>query len=154
MGRMYVATFAGVSVSAVQDLFELTLPATCVVQIHRAEITNDASETSEQLPIQLRRGVGSTSGSGGSTATPAKLGGTGDPASTVTVEINNTTVMSAGTITTLARRGFNVLSGWLYAPTPEERIVLSPSERLSVHLPTAPSAAITLSGEVVFEELG
>lgn len=154
MGRMYTGVFEGVAVTVIQDLFELTVPATVAVILHRVRITNDAGETSEQLPVRLRRGVGATSGSGGSTPTPAKHV-TGDAASGCTLEANNTTVMSAGTITTVGRAGENIVgSFYRYEPTPEERIVLAPSERLVVHLPTAPGASLTLSGEITFEEIG
>lgn len=153
MGRIYVATFEDIAVSAVQDLFELVAPATGVVVVHRCEIGNESSETSEQLAIRMVRGY-TVSGSGGGAVTPVPLQ-SGDPAADSTVERNNTTVANTGTAVTLGRRTFNLVGGgWLYEPTPETRIVLAPSERLVFHLPVAPSAAVDLSGELVFEEIG
>lgn len=156
MGRMYSALFEGVSVSAVQDLFELVAPTDAAVVVHRVEISQDGSETSEQLPIRMVRGEGSvTSGSGGSTPTARPLA-KGDAAFGGTVEANNTTRMVAGSgaLIPLARRAWNVLDRFLFTPTPEERIVISPGDRLTVELPVAPAAALTMSGEIVFEEIG
>lgn len=157
MSRMYVATFDGVSVSVAQDLFEVVAPADAVVRIHSIDVSNEASETSEQLAIRLRRGEGTvTSGSGGSTPTPEPLSN-GDPAFGGTVEANNTTAMVVGTgaIKEMGRYGYNIVGGgFSWVPTPECRIDISPSDRLVVNLPTAPGAALTMSGVIVFEEIG
>lgn len=154
MRGMYSAVFAGVSVSVAQDLFELTASADTPIIIHRIEIGQDTDETSQQSVIKLTRSTsGSTSGSGGSTATPVKLGGTGDVAADTVVEINNTTALSGGTSVQIGRRSFNWLNGFVFAPTPEERPTISCGERFTVNLPTAPSSALTVSGEIVFEEM-
>lgn len=157
MGRMYVATFDAVSVSAVQDLFEIVAPSDAVVRIHSIDISNEVSETSEQLAIRLRRGEGAvTSGSGGSTNTPEPTSN-GDPAFGGTVEINNTTPMVAGSgaIKEFGRYGYNVVGGgFSWVPTPECRIDISPGDRFVVNLPTAPTSALTMSGVVYLEEIG
>lgn len=154
-GRMYSAVFSGVTVSAAQDLFELLAPSTAAIVIHGVSITQDTSETSEQLPFTIKRIPATvTSGSGGGTATPRRMA-PGDAASGATVEINNTTrASSSGTIEILRRRAENILNGvhWLF--TPEERIVVPPSGTVIVGLETAPAAALTMSGEIVFEEIG
>lgn len=153
MGRMYVASFSGVAVSAQVDFFELNVPSDAVVIVHRAAITDDTGETSEQAAVSWIVGH-ATSGSGGSTPTPVPLN-TGDAAFGGTVETNNTTIASTGTTTVLGRQGFNYVgSGYQYTPTPEERLVLSPSARLVLRLASAPGASRTLSGEIVFEEIG
>ena len=156
MGRIYTAPFQGVAIAAAQDVFELLCPADCVIVLHRCEITDETSETSEQGVILMRRGTGSvTSGSGGSTITPAPMH-FGDAASGATIERNNTTAMAVGTgvLTTIAAAGFNWLNGFLWAPTPEERIYISPDQRFAFNLVNAPGASRTCSGVLVFEELG
>lgn len=154
MGRMYSAVFEGISVSAVQDLFEL-LPATnkpCV--IHEIHISQDSGETSEQLPVRVRRLPATvTSGSGGASVTPTPLN-SADAAAGAVVERNNTTQATTnGTAVTLRRRGDNVLAGWSWVFTPEARPVIKQGEALIVELPTAPGSALTMSGELIFEEL-
>jgi len=156
MGRIYSAPFEGIAVSAVQDVFEILCPSDAVLCLHRAEVSDETSETSEQAVILIRRGVGAvTSGSGGSTITPAPLQ-LGESASGATVERNNTTpmVVGSGTLTTLDSRAFNWLNGYLWAPTPEERIYISPGDRVAFNLVNAPGASRTCSGVLVFEELG
>lgn len=154
--NMYSAVFEAVAVSAAQDLFALT-PSTRSVVVHRVEVGQDASETSEVLPIRLRRGIGATAGSGGSAVTPARLRppGTGT-AATCGVVRNNTTEATAGggSLTTVLRRSFNAVTGFVSDPAPEQRIVVNPGETLVVNLPTAPGAALTMYGEIVFEEIG
>lgn len=159
MGMMYTAQFNGVAVTAQQDFFELLAPADCVVYVHMIQLTQttelgDAGE--EQLAILLKRGVGSvTSGSGGSTPTPAKLE-SGFAAAGSTVEANNTTkmVVGSGTITTIEPDSWNVRAEKVWLMPPELRIILSPSERLTVELGTTPADSITMNGVIKFEEVG
>lgn len=149
MGNMYAAVFEQVSVSAIQDLFEIVAPSDAAVIIHGCYISQSASETSEQLPILVHRA--STSGSAGSTPTPSPLE-VGAPAAGSTVEANNTTQGTEGTF--IHAEGFNVLNGWMWMPTPECRPVLSPIGRLVVELQVAPAAALTMNGVLLFEEIG
>ena len=152
MGRMYSATFEEVAVTAVQDLFELVAPADSAVILHSVSISqsSDAGDAqSEMLNLLYHRG--STSGSLGTTVTPAPLN-LGDAAFGGTCEANNTTQSTEGTI--LRAENFNVLAGYLWQPTPEERIVISPSGRLIIELQTTPADSLTMSGTIVFEEIG
>jgi len=156
MGMLYTGQFNGVAVTAQQDLFELTAPSDCVVLIHWIELSQttefgDAQE--EELLILIKRGVGTTSGSGGSAPTPAKLE-SGFAAAGSSLEVNNTTKMTGGTITTITPGSWNIRQERLWVYTPEVRIVLSPSERLTVELATTPADSITMNGEMKFEELG
>jgi len=149
---MYSAVIEGVSVSAAQDLFALT-PVGHAIRVHRIEVDQDTSETSEVLPIRVRRGIGATAGSGGSAVTPNRLK-SGATAATTTVARNNTTAATAGSgsLLTLVRRSFNVVTGWVYGSTDHETITVVPGETLVVNLPTAPGAALTISAEIIFEE--
>lgn len=152
MGLMYSVVFEEVAVTAAQDLFEINAPADAVVAIHSVRISqsSDAGDSaSEQLNIIYH--LGSTSGSGGSAATPRGLQ-TGNPAAGSTVEVNNTTQSTEGNI--LHADCFNVMAGYQHIMTPEERIILSPSDRLIIELQTAPADSLTMSGTVVFEEIG
>lgn len=156
MSRMYTAVFEGVSVSVAQDFFEIVAPADAAVRIHRVLITQDTSEITEQAVCKLVRGEGSvTSGSGGSTPTARPIS-KGDAAFGGTVEANNTTKMAVGTgaLMVMHREGWNFLSGFDFRPTPEERLDISPSDRFTVELVTAPSSAIAMSGTIVWEEIG
>lgn len=159
MSRFYTAVFKSISVTAVQDLFEILAPADGIVVIHSWELSQttevgDAAE--EQLLITCNRGVGSvTSGSGGGTVTPQPIHD-GDPAFGGTVERNNTTIMAvgSGTLEELEVHAWNVRVPYEKIYTPETRPTISPSVRWTLELETAPGDAITMHGMVIFEEIG
>lgn len=151
MGRIYTASISEVAVSAAQDLFELTAPSTGMVRILSARWgqSSDAGDAAaELLPWNLTRYA--TSGSGGSTPTPAPHS-VGHAASGVTVEANNTT--QGGTPTVVLSDCWNVQAGYLYQPPPEEMVTIPPSGILAIEFPSAPADSITVSGSVTFEEL-
>lgn len=153
MGRMYTAVLDALSVSAVCELFNIIAPADSVVVIHEICITQDTSETSEQLPLNVFRTATDQSAKG-SANTPAPLN-VGDAAFGGTVRTNVLTADTFATETTmLMRNSQNVLNGWHILPTPECRIVLSPSAKLCIKLDAAPAAATPFSGYVMFEEIG
>ena len=153
--RVYTATFSGVSVAAAQDLFELTVGAAVAAKLLEVHITQDASEVSEQLPVTIKFIPATvTSGTGGASVTPRRTS-RGDAAATCTVERNNTTrATSSGTIEEIRRLSENVLNGWHWVFTPETALELPPSGVVVVGLETAPGAALTMSGEIVFGEIG
>lgn len=151
---MYSVTFSAVAVSAQSDLFEVVSAAAGLVYIHGYELfqTSDHGDAqAEGLQLLWVRGH-SSSGSGGSAATPVKQN-TIDPAAGSTCEVNNTTIASSGTTTTYAAGGWNVQAGTgPYFWSPETRPVLRNSERGVLRM-SAPADAITLSGTIYFEEL-
>lgn len=158
MGRMYSASFAisSVAASASIDFVEIAAPATAVVVIHEIHITQDTLEVSEQLPVSIIRvPTTATSGSGGASVTPRKIGGVLDAAAASTVEAGNTTLATtSGTLETIRRAAENILNGWHWVFTPETRIVVPPSGMVVVRLITGGTAAMPVSGELVFEEIG
>jgi hypothetical protein len=158
MGRMYSIPFAAVAVTAQQDFFEITAAAGKPVIVHSIEIeqsteVGDAME--EGLSILLKRGTSATTSGSGGTAditTPAVC--SGDAADGMTVDINNTTKMSGGTILTLRAWNWNVRIPFFKVFTPETRPVIAGGERLTVELATTPADSITVSGTMMVEELG
>ncbi len=164
MGRMYTGRVAAVNLPATNafDVFELVAPADSVVVIHsivfgQSGTADFGDAQAEGLPMELIRLSGSTtSGSNGTTPTPAPHS-FGDPAFGGTLEASNTTVavVNTGVLTTIRSEAFNVQAGYQYLPTPEERIVLSPSQSLVVRIPVGPADAIaTTYASITFEEVG
>ena len=156
-GQIYTASVSAVAVSAVQDLFEILCPSDAVLEILELGIgqSSDAGDSEEEVLLTTLRMVSGapTSGSGGSTPTPAphNLGGA---ASGCTVEANNTTQLSGGTNTVLRPWIINVRIPDSLIFIPENRIYISPSTRFLWELETAPAEAITLSAHVTWRELG
>lgn len=151
-GRMYTAAFEEVAVTAAQDLFEIVAASDAVVVIHGFDFgqSSDAGDAeSEQLSIIVHRG--STSGSGGSSVTPAPRA-LGDAAFGGTVEANNTTQATEGTI--LDAYTFDAIVGIEKVFTPSDFIIISPSGRVVIELQTTPGDSLTMSGRVTLEEIG
>lgn len=158
MGRIYIAQFSAVAITAVQDLFEVLAPSDSVVIIHGWNIfqTTDTGDAAEEiLRLQTVRGVGATGGSGGTTPT-IQPRDDGDAAAGVVVEANNTTRMTAGggSLETLEQYGWNVRIPLQVIYTPETRPIISPSDYWTLELPAAPADSITVSGMIIFEEIG
>jgi hypothetical protein len=104
-GRMYSINFADISVSASQDLINITATANMAFKIHRIELGQRSLTAWESKPVKLIRLPATvTAGSGGSAVTPRPLNN-GDSAATVTARANDTTpATTGGTATTLMAR--------------------------------------------------
>jgi len=154
-GQIYTAVFENVTVTALQDLFEIIAPADAVLEILRWKISQEESETSEQLGFKTAMAAGGyTTGSGGTTPTPGKIM-TGDPTSGSTAKANNTTeaIAGGGSLVTIERYGENVLNGveWIYLP--EDRPIISPTDAFIIGLMVAPTS-LEMSGTIVWREMG
>lgn len=155
MGRVYTSVFQAVAVTAAQDLLSLLASASVPLKLISARIgqSSDAGDAQDELlRVRIRRGM-TTVGSGGTTpamnAVDPVLGGT----ATATCRANDTTAASGGTIVEMLEDTFNVRSGWIYMPVPEERIICAVSTRLAINLVAAPTDSLTMSGTIVWEEL-
>lgn len=154
--RDYSVTFTGVAITVAQDLFEVLAGSNkplAVLGFSLAQTTEVGDAQDEHLLVLLKRGLADvTSGSGGSAATivPKLHGAT---ASVATVEANNTTKMTGGTIVTLGAFQWPVRRGLVhFFPPGQEPIVLS-GHRLTLELNGAPADSITVSGTLWLREL-
>ncbi len=154
MSRVYSIEFAGVAVSAVQDLLAIYTGASKAARLHSMVLGQITGTTVANLRVSLKRLPPTvTSGSGGTAPTPQLLN-PGDAAATVTARANDTTqATTTGTVAVLVADVFNTINGWLFMPPPEDRPVVGLSSALVLSLDTAPGAAMTMSGTMTFEEL-
>lgn len=153
--RTYAVTFSAVSVSAAQDLFELTAASNKPIEIVGIELgqSSDAGDAQDEvLQISIVRG-NTTSGSGGSGPTPAPLVAS-DASSGFGCEVNNTTVASGGSPVTLHTGCWNVRAGYInWFPEGCRPSTNSTGSTLCVRM-TAPADAITMSGTLFVREFG
>jgi len=153
MSRMYTANMSSIAIAAASELFFIEAPADLVIRIHEIKITQDASETSEQLPLKIYR-TATDQGAVGTEVVPAPLS-VGDAASTALIR---SAILVADTFATpgvmLLAESQNMLNGFHILPTPETRIDISPGAYLVIKLDAAPAASLNISGYVVFEEIG
>jgi len=153
MSRIYAAVMNSVAIAAAAEVFYIKAPTDSVVRVHEVKLTQDDSETSEQLPIRMYRTATDQSAKGTS-ITPSPLS-EGDSAFGGTVRSN---ILTAATFATpgdaLVADSQNILNGWHYLPIPEARIDISPGDGFVVKLNAAPSASLNFSGYVILEEIG
>ena len=157
-GRIYTAAFAPTSQTATTDAFELIAASLGMIGLRRIRLfqTSDVSDAEdEQLQIIIKRGAGSTSGSGGTTVTPAPKD-VGMVASSTLVEVRNTTIAVAGggSLTEVDRMGWKVIGeGMLWVPADGEEWIVEPGGEFVINVP-APADALVIGGRIEFEELG
>lgn len=150
MGRMYTVMMDQQSISASGDLLQIAPGAGKPIKIHRMMLSQHADETSQHLAVDLVKAT--TDGSGGTSVTAAP-NTSGTPAAGTTCLRQNSTP-AAGTITKYYKRGDNALNGWDYDPTAEEMFEVASSDVAVVRLLDSPTAALTMTCVIIFEELG
>jgi hypothetical protein len=133
-------------VATARTLVQYNASATNIGVVLRAWVSQNLSETSTQEEVEIQRVTTAGTGTAGNLRALATYG-----AALGTTTVNHTAEGTAGD--SLIREGFNILNGWLWVPTPEERIVVPPSGRVVLKFPVAPASA-TWSAGLVVAELG
>lgn len=156
MGRFYSIPLVPTAFTTAVDAFEIVASTGKPFVVHEVILGQDTEfgdAQAEVLNVLFKKGIGSTSGSAGSTVTPMKHL-TNDAAAGPTVEVMNTTQAAAGggSLTTFRSEMFNVALGLQYLPPPEQRLTFLPAEAFVVSV-TVPADSVTLTGSVIIEEL-
>lgn len=156
-GHIYSSNVGGVAVSVAQDFFEILAPAGVPFLLHSVRLSQDSDFADAQAELLrvtiIRVNVTVTSGSGGTTTTERPHSPASPGSSMTSVEANNTTeATSSTTLDTIVEDAFNVQAGWLYLPTPEERILFAPSTACVIGIPIAPTDSLDMTGTVTWEE--
>lgn len=154
MSRMYTVHLAPTAITVAADLFEIAPASNKPTRIHSMQLyqTSDVGDSQEEIiGIALVRG-NATSGSGGSSATPAPLNST-DPAAGATCEVANTTAASTGTAVTPWSAGWNVRIPTPQVWTPETQVWCNNGDsRIVLRMLAAPTDPLTIGGSITFEE--
>lgn len=155
MPRNYVVTFEGVTVTAAQDLIQLTGAAGKIIRPIRAWVKNTDTTLATAQMLQTRcrfLPATVTPGSGGSTPAIGKVD-PGDAAASFTALANNTSkATTGGTAVVLDEGGDHIFSG--YDNTFNVRTPIGPSEAFVFELLSTVSGTVHLSGGVLVEEIG
>lgn len=139
------------------DIFELLTASGKPAVIFGWELgqTSEVGDAQEEmLTLVMKRVTGApTSGSGGGTSTFIQQQ-PNDTAPGVTLETGNTTKLTGGTSTELARFSWNVRNTVLYMPAPEMRVVIDAGTRCVLELATTPADSISaIQGWISVAEL-
>ena len=131
---VYSVTMQNQTIIASSDMVVLRTASTVTsrastVEILRAWCSQNATETSEQLGIQLALQASAFGTFTSTTPTPHFVGGpasglTGSTSVAAASAGTDASSNSGGSKTPIVYDGFNNLNGWLWVPTPEERIIV------------------------------
>ena len=128
------------------------------ISILRAWCNQGATETSEQLGIQLCLQASAFGTYTAATPRPHFIGGkiSGIVGATTGAEGTagvDASANAAGTKTEIIAEGFNNLNGWSYIPTPEERIILPPDTAIVLAMIGTASVLSNWYAGITYEEI-
>ena len=157
MPRVYRVMFTGVTVSAAQDLVQITGATGKMMRILRAWVgcPDTTLATGQDLSLRCRFLPATvTVGSGGTTGITPSKNDPGDAAcSSTTCATNNTTkATTSGTAVVLDADACHLFQG--YNKRFESPPTIGPSEGFVFELLSTVSGTVTLSGGVELEEIG
>lgn len=151
MGRLYKISHEAVAVAGAISIMQLKAGASNICKIHRVWVSQTASTTSAMVRIQLLR---KTAAATVTAFTPLLLD-TGDSAAKSVGGTSATGITASAEGTdgdVLVNDTFNALTGWLYLPVPEERIIVPAAGFFAVKFPVNP--VLTINAGIIFEEIG
>lgn len=151
-GGVYAAYMEAVSVSGAITLVQVKAGSAVSIELLRAWVSQSGSTTSAMQRIRiLRKSAAATVTS----FTPVRLSGGATADSAGGTSATGTNASNEGTDgDVLVPDAFNVLNGWLWLPTPEERIIAAPGTILALVFPAAPGSALTVTAGMIFREFG
>jgi hypothetical protein len=142
------------SSDAALEIFSILNAADMTIEIlscHLGQTNLEGDAAAEMLGVNLSRFTG-TQGATGSTDPTARAMMTGFP-SNIGTAIEAGVTNTSATQTLLEEQSFNLQAGWDYAPIPEERWWLSPSEGFVIAIP-APTGSVDWVGTFRWMEYG
>ena len=150
-GLMYTSSFTATTQTGSRDLFDVIVATPDIFILHSVRIGQRGLEgdaLAEMLEIKIQRAAAVGAGTA-NTPRPHMLG---SPVASSTVVTN---AALAAAPTAIITDVFNLQAGWLYLPTPEERIVVTGTATDDVLVVTieAPAATTEWSGSMTFEEI-
>jgi len=163
MGAIYSVVMNNQTIIASSEMVTITA-ATAVtsrahtIRILRAWCSQGANETSEQLGVQICSQVTAFGTFTATTPTPMFLGGAasgiaGGTAQAAATSGTDSSANAAGTKVVLIADSFNNLNGWLWVPTPEERIWVTAGQTITLAMVGTATALGNWTAGMVFEEL-
>lgn len=129
-----------------------------VIELLRAWASQIGTEESDQLGITVGIKASAFGTYTSTTPTPLYIGGnaSGIVGGTAGAEGTSGTDASAeggGSVTTLWSEGFNNVGGWLWVPTPEERIIVPADTAVILKLIGTPSTLTGWCAGIAYQEL-
>jgi len=129
-----------------------------ILEIHRAWCSQIGTETSEQLGIILGQKVTAFGTYTSTTPAPHQTGGAasgiaGGTAGAAATAGTDASAEGAGAVTVTIEEGFNNLNGWLWVPTPEERLIVGPDIAIIVKMVGTPTTLTGWTAGLTYQEI-
>lgn len=163
MSSLYTVTMSSATVIANGEIITIRAATAyasraSVLRIYRMSCGQTSTTTSAQLSV--RWGLKASAFGTFATATPAPTeigavasGISGSTSNAAASSGTNASSNGGGTLTVLGQEAFNNLNGWLWVPTPEERILVGPDLTFLLQLQGTPSALTGWNASLTFEEV-
>jgi len=153
MRGVYTATVVNFAYTASKTILYMDCPATAAIEILRVTVTNVSNETNEQQEVQLAH-VNAKGTPADSSVVVIGRAEQSDAASLLVDATNllgNLTTEPTSYFDPVVKQGFASLTGFLWEPTPETRIVVGPSKAFGVKMLQS-AASFNLDVEVTWRE--
>lgn len=129
-----------------------------LLEILRVTVDQQGTATSQQLGVICGQKASAFGTYTSTTPTPLVLGSvasaiTGGTAGAAATAGTDASAEGAGAVTTTWTAGFNNLNGYLWVPTPEERVLVGPDLAFIVKLRGTPTTLTGWNATVIFREL-
>jgi len=126
--------------------------------VHRAWANQIGTEVSDQLGIILGGKATAFGTYTSATPSPHRIAGaasgiTGGTTGAAGTAGTDASAEGAGTVTPIVYEGFNNLTGWLWVPTPEERIIVGVDTAVIIKIVGTPATLTGWCAGISFEEL-
>jgi hypothetical protein len=163
MGAVYTVAMKDQTIIASADLVIVRTAAAIGtrasnIRILRAWVSQGATETSEQLGVQLCLQASAFGTYSSTTPAPHVAGGAasgiaGGTAGAAATAGTDASANAAGTKTAIIADAFNNLTGWLWVPTPEERIIVPVDTAIVLAMIGTATALGNWYAGITYEEL-
>lgn len=163
MGAVYSVVMKDQTIIASSEMVTITAATAITSRAHtirllRAWCSQGATETSEQLGIQIVQQVSAFGTFTSTTPSPHMIGGNasgiaGGTAQAAATSGTDSSANAAGTKTVLIADSFNNLNGWLWVPTPEERIYVTAGLTVTLAMVGTATALGNWTAGITFEEM-
>ena len=129
-----------------------------ILEVERITVSQQGTSTSQQLGIILAQKASAFGTYTATTPSPTIIGGVasaiaGGTAGAAATAGTDASAEGAGTVTTYHTEGFNNLNGYLWVPTPEERIIVAMDLAFIVKLRGTPTTLTGWNASLTFREL-
>ena len=163
MAAVYSVVMADQTIIAASELVTIRTAAAIGtrasnIRILRAWVGQGATETSDQLGVRICLQASAFGTFTATTPAPHVIGGaasgiTGGTAQAAATSGTDSSANAAGTKTNIIVDGFNNVAGWLWVPTPEERILVPVDTCITLAIIGTPATLTNWSAGITFEEL-